>query len=261
MFKYGLGAIPSIDYDKIIDVNEIIPSLKNFIDLPKEVDYSPNMTPVRSQGEENSCVGFGVSACKEYFDKKEYNKDIILSPRYIYEEAKRTDNLPDSDITTIPAALDILKSQGVCEESFWPYIVNNKGTPNSGFNENAKKYRIQSYARITSDMDLFKTLATHGPCLLLVPIYKSWNEEPAQSTGKLPIPSQNLESSVDGKFFDKDTVNGFHCICVVGYNDGTRTWKFKNSWESWGDKGYGYLPYEYFKLDKVECYTIVDITG
>ncbi|HFT5903656.1 TPA: C1 family peptidase [Bacillus cereus] len=264
MFNYGLGAIPSPNYDKIIDVNEVIPSLKNFIDLPKAIDHTPNMLPVRSQGQESSCVGFGVSACKEYFDKKEYSKDIILSPRYIYEKARKIDGIPDVEKgTTIPAALEVLKEQGACEESFWPYIENNKGTPNDGYVENAKKYRIKSYARITSTMDVFKVLATHGPCLMLVPVYKSWNEEPAESTGKLPIPPRNLELVKKEKFPASDSENstGWHCICIVGYNDDTQTLKFKNSWGPWGENGYGYLPYEYFRLDRIELYTMIDIVG
>ncbi|QNF28516.1 C1 family peptidase [Metabacillus elymi] len=222
------------------------------------------MLPVRNQGQENSCVGFGVSACKEYFDKKEYSKDIILSSRYVYEEARRTVGIPDEQIgTPIPAALDTLVKQGICEESFWPYTENNKGTPNSDYNENAKKYRIKSYAKITSTMDAFKFLTTHGPCVMLVPVYKSWSEEPAQSTGKLPIPPLNLELVKKEKFpvSDKDTPEGMHCICIVGYNDETQTLKFKNSWGSWGDCGYGYLPYEYFSLDTIECYTMIDIVG
>lgn len=249
-FKYGLGCIPSPDYDKIIDVKEVIPKLKHIIDLPKEVDHTPNMTPVKDQGTEGTCVGFGVSVCKEYFDKKEYNKDIILSSRYIYEEARKIDGLSDiGDGTTTSAGLRILEYQGVCEESFWPYIANNRGTPNDGYDENAKKYRIQSFARISSYMDVFNILATHGPCLFSVPVFKNWKE--ARFTGMIPQPPQSA---------DEDP--GWHCICVVGYNDGPRVWKFQNSWDNWGDKGFGYLPYEYFNNPMgIECYTLVDIVG
>ena len=255
MFKYGTGSLPSPNYEKIIDVNKAI-LLEEFIDLPKDIDYTPYMSPVRKQGAENTCVGFGVAACKEYFDKKEFNKDIILSPRYVYEEARRIDGHPDEQKgTTIPDALSVLQDQGICEESFWPYIENMKGIPKNGFNENAKRYRIQSYARITSQMDVVKILATHGPCLMRVPIYKSWKQEPVSSTGKIPIPKLVPSTSL------RDNAEDYHCICVVGYNDELRTWKFKNSWGSWGDKGYGYLPYDYFHLNGFECYTIVDIVG
>ena len=50
---------------------------------------------------------------------------------------------------------------------------------------------------------------------------------------------------------------------VVGYNDTTNKFKFKISWgNSWGDNGYGYLPYYYFlsgnMFDLWSIYTIKD---
>jgi hypothetical protein len=47
----------------------------------------------------------------------------------------------------------------------------------------------------------------------------------------------------------KDKVSeGGHEILVVGYDDAKRHFIFVNSWgESWGDKGFGYLPYDYVR--------------
>ena len=45
------------------------------------------------------------------------------------------------------------------------------------------------------------------------------------------------------------SLRGGHAICVVGYDDDTQLFKFKNSWSnSWGDNGYGYLPYEFMGM-------------
>jgi len=39
---------------------------------------------------------------------------------------------------------------------------------------------------------------------------------------------------------------GGHAICVVGYDDAKKWFKFKNSWgKTWGDGGYGYMSYDY----------------
>jgi C1A family cysteine protease len=39
---------------------------------------------------------------------------------------------------------------------------------------------------------------------------------------------------------------GGHALLVVGYDDATQCFTVRNSWgDSWGDKGYCYIPYKY----------------
>jgi C1A family cysteine protease len=43
-----------------------------------------------------------------------------------------------------------------------------------------------------------------------------------------------------------DSVVGGHAICIVGYDDRKRLFKFENSWgPHWGDHGYGFVSYGY----------------
>lgn len=43
------------------------------------------------------------------------------------------------------------------------------------------------------------------------------------------------------------TVVGGHAVLLTGYDDSRQLFKFKNSWgSSWGNRGYGYLPYRYY---------------
>jgi C1A family cysteine protease len=54
--------------------------------------------------------------------------------------------------------------------------------------------------------------------------------------------------------------HGGHAICAVGYNDKEKLIKFKNSWSYlWGDKGYGYLTYDYYKKHCMVAWAIEDI--
>lgn len=59
-----------------------------------------------------------------------------------------------------------------------------------------------------------------------------------------------------------DTVDGGHAVLGVGYDDGKQLLKFRNSWgPSWGEQGYGYLPYAYFNSSLVaDCWTIQSVT-
>ena len=52
-----------------------------------------------------------------------------------------------------------------------------------------------------------------------------------------------------------------HAVHIIGYDDVLRKFTFANSWgPSWGDKGYGYLPYGFFDKWFVEAF-IVDGVG
>ena len=54
--------------------------------------------------------------------------------------------------------------------------------------------------------------------------------------------------AVDGRVGDPGShqPNGSHSIPLVGYSDNEQHLIFVNSWGcSWGDDGYGYLPYRY----------------
>jgi C1A family cysteine protease len=64
--------------------------------------------------------------------------------------------------------------------------------------------------------------------------YSGLDSDQAEETGYIPMPRQG-----------EDPIGG-HCVVAVGYDDATRRFKIRNSWtEEWGDKGYGYMDYEY----------------
>jgi len=94
-----------------------LPAMK----LPKIVDYTKKMSPVRDQGDEGTCVGFASSAgMKEYQEKLDYGRMIELSPRFVYNECKKIDGMPNEEGTTIRAAMEILHKKGICRERYWP---------------------------------------------------------------------------------------------------------------------------------------------
>ena len=47
-----------------------------------------------------------------------------------------------------------------------------------------------------------------------------------------------------------DFVVGGHAVLAVGYDESERRFTLRNSWgESWGDRGYFTLPYEYLESE------------
>ena len=216
------------------------------IKLPKKIDWTPKMSPVRGQGQEGTCVGFAATTgMKEYQEKLDYQKLVILSPRFLYSECKKIDGMPREEGTTIRAAMRALKAKGVCQEKFWPYQPLKKNKPLSGAFSNAKKFRILTYARILDLDELRMSLAAKGPAVLGIKVFPGMFKT---KSGILPLPKRG-EKSIGG-----------HAICAVGYDNKKQLVKFKNSWSSkWGDRGYGYLLFEYVRHYMMDAWSSVDI--
>ena len=214
--------------------------------LPKKVDYTAKLSPVRDQGDEGTCVSFAcASGMKEYQEMLDYEKLITLAPRFIYSECKKIDGMPESEGTTLRAAMQVLSKKGVCREKFWPYKSYQTDKAKKGFSSNAKKFRIKTYARILNLNELRLSLANKGPCVIGVQVFKGMMKT---KTGLVPMPKKN-EAALGG-----------HAICPVGYDDKKKLVKFKNSWaEKWGQKGYGFLPYAYIEQYMLDAWSSVDI--
>lgn len=219
-----------------------LPSVK----IPIKVDYSSKMSPVKDQGDEGTCVGFAsVTGMKEYQEQLDYGNPISLSPRYVYHECKKIDGMPDVEGTAVRAAMKVLKNKGVCQESFWPYQPHQKNRPKKGAASDAKKFCELSYARILNLDELRMSLASIGPCVIGAEVFDGMMDT---TTGVVPMPRKG-ERSVGG-----------HAVCPVGYDGKKEFIKFKNSWSSsWGDKGYGYLPYHYIGKYMMDAWSTVDI--
>lgn len=216
------------------------------VKLPKKINYTPKMSPVRDQGDEGVCVGFAVaSGMKEYQEILDYQKSVELSPRFVYSECKKIDDMPGAEGTTIRAAMRVLKGIGVCQEKFWPYSPHQKDMSKKGVNSDAKRFRVMAYARILNLNELRMSLATKGPCVIGVEVFNGMMKT---KTGVVPMPQKH------------EDVLGGHAVCCVGYDDGKKMIKFKNSWSNtWGEKGFGYLPYAYIERYMMDAWSSVDI--
>ncbi len=219
------------------------------IPLPDKTDYTVSMTPVRNQGNEGTCVAFAsVVGIKEYQDSREYKKIIDLSPRYNYSLCKKNDGSPEEEGTYPRVAMKMLLSFGTPPERYWPYKPHQIDKPKHGADKAAMKYRIKAYARIKTNLEMKRSLVINGPFMAGVDVYESWFTEKASKTGLIPMPIKS------------DQYQGGHAICIVGYDDKRKLFKFKNSWgDDWGDSGYGYLTYDYMKQYCVDAWSATDL--
>jgi len=232
--------------DKLDERDYLMRAYLPVVRLPRKVDYTRNMTPVRDQKEEGTCVGFAVAVgMKEYQEFLDYKKVVELSPRFIYSESKKIDGMPGIEGTTVRASMRALKKMGVCQERLWPYSPHQKDKAKVGVKANAKKFSIVAYARILNLAELRLSLAGKGPVVLGIEVFNGIMQS---RSGVVPLPKKN-ETSLGG-----------HAVAACGYDDEKRLIKFKNSWSNqWGDKGYGYLPYPYIERYMMDAWSSVDI--
>ena len=243
--KFSLGCFKDPKDPRDIPMGLVLPVAP----IPVSFDFTKSMSPVRNQKNEGTCVAFASAVgVKEFQDKKEYHKLIRLSPRFLYNLCKKFDGIPFEDGTYPRIAMKVLLNYGVCHESFWPYLSQKKTFPRPGADKDALKFKIKAYARIKSQLEMKRSLLINGPFVAGVKVYKSWFTEKVKRSGFVPIPKP------------KEDLVGGHAICIVGYDDQSAIFKFKNSWgANWGSDGYGYLPYEYIEKYCSDAWSATDL--
>jgi C1A family cysteine protease len=93
-----------------------------------------------------------------------------------------------------------------------------------------------------------RSLLVNGPFLAGLEVYESWFTNNVKKRGLIPLPGKN------------ESYQGGHAVCIVGYDDDRKLFKFKNSWGAiWGNRGYGYLPYDYMKRYCVDAWSATDL--
>jgi C1A family cysteine protease len=241
---FGLGCLKDPVDRRDIPMKLVLPR----ITAPPEVDYGGRMSPVRDQGPEGTCVAFAAAVgVKEYQEKKERGRLTELSPRYLYSRCKKIDGIPQEEGTYPRTAMKVLAKTGVCLEECWPYRSYQKNQPCSEADAQAGDFRIRTYARLSGIPEMERSLSANGPFLVGVEVFPGWFDSRG---GMIPLPDK------------QEIAAGGHAICVAGYDRGNQVFKFKNSWGAgWGDRGYGYLPYEYMRRYCLDAWSATDLVA
>jgi C1A family cysteine protease len=212
--------------------------------LSPSVDLSTICTSIKDQGPLGSCTAFASVGCLELLLKKfsDIKGDDILSERFTYYTTRVNilNWTPDDSGAYIRDAIKSLVKYGSCLEKTCPYNGDYSTKPTDDAYKEASNYQAITYARFDDG-----TSPTERKVLI--------NSLKANLNLGFPIVCgficySNIWTAVSGVIPQKNTTPiGGHAIMIVGYDDNKQLFKFKNSWgTSWGDKGYGYLPYDYY---------------
>lgn len=224
-------------------------------DLKSSIDLQNSCSDIRDQLTLNSCTAFAGTGIIEYFQKRAFSKNITASPLFLYKSTRDISQSAGDTGAELRDVMKALASFGVPAERYWPYIVENYNIEPSSFlyslavKNKAEKYFCHDPLDENRPGD---DVLTSVKQFLSVGIPAMFGFRP---------PSQNIPSNIPGgiPFLITEDHTSDHALVAVGYDDSIiinsnfRTVKqtkgalrIRNCrGTDWGDKGYGWLPYEY----------------
>ena len=236
----------------IEDVRDVLYGDRHRVGLypPASHDLRSKCSPIVDQGALASCTANAiVSGLREYILINDEKKSFVkLSRLFIYWWEREFEGTIDIDAgASIRDGMKAITKYGTCTETTDVYdITKFKEKPTDQEMQEALNYKLPGYQRVIG-LDQIKDAIIHEhPVVISMTLYKSFQDEYTKQTGIVDIP-----------FNDEPTIGG-HAMCIVGYDDNLNNGSFivRNSWgESWGDKGYCYIPYEMIN-DIMDAWTV-----
>jgi len=217
----------------------------------KNKDFFPEIV---DQGNIESCVPTCISTVYYFLTMKQSNHlNFRISRLYLYYQFRRLyDDVKLDEGSTIRDCINILHKDGIVSEFLYPYIESKVFNNPSEFLEKYSRFcKCLGFENISRKVIKQKLLLDY-PVLCGIKLFDSVYTDEVKNTGILSYSEE----------YDK--ILGGHCIILVGFDDSKKYYRFINSWGStWGDKGFGYLPYDYIKNTRLsnEFYIIKNISN
>ncbi len=213
-------------------------------ELPVEQDLtqSGDFTLIEDQGQLGSCTANAVIGMVEYLIKRSSKRTEDFSRLFLYKATRNLMCVTGDTGATIRNTIKALRIFGVPAARYWPYEeLHYDVEPNAFAYSMAANFKAIQYFRLdhsdsTGEANLHsikQVLADGFPVAFGFLVFPSINEISSPDY-LIPVPEAE-ESPLGG-----------HAVLAVGYDDRRQALKIRNSWgEEWGDKGYGWLPYDY----------------
>jgi len=204
------------------------------------VDLRKWAPPVDNQGDASDCVADSTTSALELLEIESGLKFVKKSRLFLYYNARLQTQETDKDKGTyIRLAFATLTSLGTCTEATWPYDLSKIAVrPSWKSYREAFSRKINSYYRIDATdgsalVDAIKQVIRAGhPVVFGMTVDQNYMD--TGYDGRVAMPTANRQNA------------GGHAQVIVGYDDNLQRYIVKNSWgTSWGDGGYGYVPYGY----------------
>jgi len=273
--KFGMGWLRdypdfrdfTLDHEEIkpiVDKAGVLSSPKK--SGPASVDLRAWCPPVENQGSLGSCTANAAVGLLEYYERRAFGKHIDASRLFLYKVTRNLLHWTGDTGAFLRSTMGSMVLFGCPPEEYWPYVVSDfDNEPTSFCYAFAQNYQAIRYFRLDPPgtpkntlLARIKTLLQYGfSSIFGFTVFSSIRQ--AASDGEIPYPGPG------------EKILGGHAIMAVGYNNAKRikasgngretkgAFLIRNSWgPSWGDGGYGWLPYEFIlKGLAVDWWTLV----
>ncbi len=246
------------------------PAIAKKTALPAEIDLREWCSPIENQQQLGSCTAHAAVGMVEYFERRAFDKHIDASRLFLYKTTRNLMQVTGDTGAWLRETMGALVLCGVPDEKYWQYKVKEFDKEPTGFvyslAENFSTMKYFCHDPQGSDIPTTEVLTSvKGYLAAGIPsMFGFWgfgSFEEAAVPGDIPYPCRGEKAEWG------------HAVMAVGYDDNRKISNLgckcetkgalliRNSWsKSWGDSGYGWIPYEYVLTDlALDFWSLLDM--
>ena len=230
----------------------------SLISLPDTLVNCPQIKPsmILDQGREGACTGFALAAVVNFLRARQ-QQAALVSPRMLYELARRYDEWPgeDYDGSSARGAIKGWVKHGVCMRASWKDNQQGMAHMSDAIIKQAMAapggayYRIRPY----NVRDMHTALNETGILYTTLMVHSGW-AQPGGGKGDKPVVVKAGRTTLKLPVIKRSgSADGGHAVAIVGYTQ--QGFIIQNSWgPAWGAGGFALLPYEDYLLHATDVW-------